>query len=322
MWKLFHTIFWLSYVHSTPFYYGTYRTYGTGDTVIQVAHANGGPKTAHRKWQVECLDGEAVTGISDFVFDFGGLTNVWCKFLFPYKPPATRGLYPYYPFCHVRDFTRQFFCYEPDNHTTTANTFITGFWDDDSSFWVYRERQDPVQPYKCCRTPPGYYIDYVSCYYMWSHDQYWEYYDSQYVLLQCATGYIMTGISKKKSPIVPAEYHIEWIQCCRLGFGAVTSIPPPVIPTPNGGPVAYSTGQPAVSTDIPQAYQSQYRGKRSTDVHTVIHTNKHSIITSEKPMEDDVVEFVNHYKTSNVSSQNFAQQPVINQIHGGLSRKL
>lgn len=63
----------------------------------------------------------------------------------------------------------------------------------------------------------GYYIDYVSCYYMPTHDVYWEYYDSQnHFITLCATGYIATGIAKKISPWT-GWYNVDWIQCCRLG---------------------------------------------------------------------------------------------------------
>ncbi|OQV26053.1 hypothetical protein BV898_00183 [Hypsibius exemplaris] len=263
-----------------------FTSYGTGDTIISTSHANGGPKTALVKWQVECLDGEAVVGVQDAVFDFGGVVNVWCKFIFPYKVAQT-GLYPYYPNCHVKNYKNQFFCYDPQNHTLTTNTFITGLWDDDASFWVYRTPVDDQQLYKCCRVPPGYYIDYVSCYYMLSHDQYWEYYDSNFFLMMCSTGYVMTGISKKKSPI-NAEFRIEWIQCCRIGYGKVTALPPPTIQTPNGGPTAYSTNHAYNSpATIPQDYAHQYRGKRSTVFNTAIETGRHSMLTAEEALPGD-----------------------------------
>ncbi|GAU92305.1 hypothetical protein RvY_04402-2 [Ramazzottius varieornatus] len=54
-----------------------------------------------------------------------------------------------------------------------------------------------------------------------TRDQYGEYYDATNVMLiYCASGYAMTGIAKKISPF-SMDYHIEWIHCCRIGFGAV-----------------------------------------------------------------------------------------------------
>ncbi|XP_055338564.1 uncharacterized protein LOC129588394 [Paramacrobiotus metropolitanus] len=206
--------------------------------------------------------------------------------MFPYKI-STRNVYPYFPHCIVKNYTVDFFCYDPRNHTRSANTFITGLWDNELSFWVYRTAIDPSQPYKCCVTPPGYYIDYVSCYYVWTHDQYWEYYDSQFFLLNCATGYVMTGISKKLSPIIPTEYRIEWLQCCRLGYGAIVSLPPPIVATPKGGPVAYSANNALTAVDIPSDYAHQYRGKRSTDRPTAQHTKRHTAFAREHPLPGD-----------------------------------
>ncbi|GAU93940.1 hypothetical protein RvY_05794 [Ramazzottius varieornatus] len=55
-----------------------------------------------------------------------------------------------------------------------------------------------------------------------THDQYWEYYDSvQHIITYCASGYVMTGISKKTNPY-DLEWHIEWMQCCRVGFAGGT----------------------------------------------------------------------------------------------------
>ncbi|XP_055332873.1 uncharacterized protein LOC129584646 [Paramacrobiotus metropolitanus] len=221
---------WISLIVTPVFgtnrYYGTYLSYGSGDTIIQTFHAHSGKEAPDRKWHVECLDGEAIVGIQDWVNDFQKIEAVWCKFMFPYKPP-TNGMYPYYPICFLRNYTSQFFCFNPQHIQLSVNSFITGFWDNELQFLVFRKGLDDSQLYKCCRVPPGYYIDYTSCYYMPTHDQYWEYYDSlQHIIVYCASGYVMTGLSKKINPY-DAEWHIEWIQCCRIGFGGAGRIPPP-----------------------------------------------------------------------------------------------
>ncbi|XP_055338562.1 uncharacterized protein LOC129588392 [Paramacrobiotus metropolitanus] len=202
---------------------------------------------------------------SDNIWDFGALTYVWCKFMFPYKPPSN-GLYPYYRNCFMHDYRINFFCYDPGNHTLTRNTFVVGYWDNDWVFWTFTPNTDLIQPYKCCQTPPGYYIDYVSCYYIPTHDLYWEYYDGNYFLVNCATGYVVTGTAAKFNPI-HQEYRIDWVQCCRLGYGAVTALPPPVIQRP-GKPPAYVASHNTVQTDIPQAYQHQYRRRKRSALPT------------------------------------------------------
>lgn len=85
--------------------------------------------------------------------------------------------------------------------------------------------------YKCCKAPTGYYIDYTSCLYKPTHDQYFEYYDGTVFIVLCDTGYVMTGVAKKIHPLVK-EYYLEWIQCCRLGFGSGPVIPPPALGPP------------------------------------------------------------------------------------------
>ncbi|GAU96819.1 hypothetical protein RvY_08204 [Ramazzottius varieornatus] len=62
----------------------------------------------------------------------------------------------------------------------------------------------PPQWLRCIYPPSlyctGYYVDYVSCYYVPTHDPYFEYYDSlNQLIVYCAQGYVMTGISKKIS---------------------------------------------------------------------------------------------------------------------------
>ena len=94
--------------------------------------------------------------------------------------------------------------------------FIPGLYDDDFQFWTFRRKVDDRQPYKCCKTPLGYYIDYFSCYYMPTKDIYGEYYDhTSMFLVFCATDYVMTGLGKKINAW-GKDYHVEWIQCCRV----------------------------------------------------------------------------------------------------------
>lgn len=99
----------------------------------------------------------------------------------------------------------------------TVDSF-TGIWDDEFTFAVVRPSADSFQPYKCCKTPSGYYIDYVSCYYKPTHDFHYDYYDSpsHQVVVQCGTGYVITGIAKKLNPY-SSLYNVDWIQCCRVG---------------------------------------------------------------------------------------------------------
>ncbi|OQV26050.1 hypothetical protein BV898_00180 [Hypsibius exemplaris] len=242
-------------VWTTNRYYGTYIVYGTGDTIINTAQAHSGPEHGKRRWNVECLDGEAVIGIHDLQDDFQKLVNVWCKFMFPFKQ-YTNGLYPYYPDCFVRNYTFQFHCYSPKYHEVSVNSFITGFWDNDAQFFNFRRVVDDQNPYKCCKTPPNYYVDYQSCYYMPAKDQYGEYYDATtIILLYCASGYAMTGLAKKISPF-SMDYHVEWIQCCRIGFGAQPVFKPPRH--------SYSYGSYANSSypnRPPAGYASQYSGQ-------------------------------------------------------------
>ncbi|XP_055334046.1 uncharacterized protein LOC129585407 [Paramacrobiotus metropolitanus] len=218
-------------------YYGTYLQYGTGDTFIDTVHTNGGPKDVLRKWNVECLDGEGVIGIRDNNDDFKRLTVIWCRFLFPYKPQLN-GLYPYYSGCIMRNLTTEAFCFSPKNATNTVNTFITGFWDNDAAFVIFRSKgEDAPNTYKCCRTPPGYYIDYTTCLYKPTHDQFWEYYDAQQFLVFCDSGYVLTGLARRKNPY-DDDYHLEWLQCCRIGYSGVYIDPLSLSWEINGGVAA------------------------------------------------------------------------------------
>ncbi|XP_055333684.1 uncharacterized protein LOC129585135 [Paramacrobiotus metropolitanus] len=265
---LFIIVVQLSGNYGTNRYYFAYLPYGSGDNIITTWRYEGGSLSLHRKWNVECLDGEAVVGIQDFVDDFQKIYAIWCRFMFPYKPPS-EGKYPYYPSCIYRDYRFQFFCFDRQNISLTINTFMTAIWDNEYQFWVGRIgstvsiNNDFQQPYKCCKTPKGYYIDYVSCYYVPTHDPNWEYYDSQSnFIVSCGTDYVMTGIAKKISP-VGLDWQIDWVQCCRLGYGAATAVSPPIITLPDGRSTFYAASH---STPIPKpvSYASNQLLSRST----------------------------------------------------------
>lgn len=49
----------------------------------------------------------------------------------------------------------------------------------------------------------------------------------------------MTGISKKVNPYTK-EFHVDWIQCCRMGFGPHEALPPPVKYAPSGAASYYA----------------------------------------------------------------------------------
>ena len=124
-------------------------------------------------------------------------------------------------------------------------------------WWIFRVPQDNNTPYKCCKTPPGYYIDYISCYYVPTHDEYFEFYDSiNQFIVYCAQGYVMTGISKKINPYT-REWHMDWIQCCRVGYGPPAAHPPPVSYTAGGVPSYHAVSGGLTKTG--PAYQAQYR---------------------------------------------------------------
>ena len=119
--------------------------------------------------------------------------------------------------------------------------------------------------FKCCQTPAGYYIDYVSCYYVATHDVFFEYYDNAYnFIVYCAQGYVMTGISRKLNQY-SNEYSFDWIQCCRVGLGTpVVAMPPPIIYSRSGSPAyfAATSSRIGASDTVPlmaDDYQEQYR---------------------------------------------------------------
>ncbi|OWA55017.1 hypothetical protein BV898_19402 [Hypsibius exemplaris] len=249
-------------------YYNTYLSYGSGDTMIQTFHAQGGTNVPHKKWNVECLDGEAIVGISDWWDDFERLEQVWCKFMFPNKP-SSNGMYPYYSGCHVRNITDTPICYNAQDHVRTVNTFVTGFWNASWFWFMFRTPGiDDLLPYKCCKTPPGYYIDYMSCYYVPTHDVFFEYYDNTFnFVVYCSNGYVMTGLGRKVNQY-SREGQIDWIQCCRVGLGKPFSVQPPVIYSKSGAAAYYAPGSTS-GLSIPAAYQAQYRSDLGEDASNV-----------------------------------------------------
>ena len=107
----------------------------------------------------------------------------------------------------------------------------------------------------------------------------------------------MTGIARKTNPYT-REFHIDWIQCCRVknlqrqfsstfairmtyeffiprspvqvGFGKRVSHPPPVTYSNDyGGRAAFSApavGGPMTAPIVPEAYQHQYRTMKSRNM--------------------------------------------------------
>ncbi|OQV14927.1 hypothetical protein BV898_10828 [Hypsibius exemplaris] len=311
----------LPIVLATLRYDGIYLMYGSGDTIISVFHAHGGSKSHARKWVMECMDGEAMTGIQDWIDDFEKLTAVSCRFTFPHKP-AAQGIYPYYPRCHVRDYTTQFFCFDAQNASVTLNTFITGLWDSDFQFYVFRTLSgstdpfmgDATQPYKCCQTPDGYYIDYVSCYYRSTHDIYFEYYDSQFhLLVQCGTGFVMTGISKKQNPFT-RDVHLDWIQCCRVGYGPPAAQSPPIYNGLAGIPA--SSGS-AVPVTVPSTYirGSRYRMLEDESEKDCIATPGNTTTRSHCPVTNWDLRYKKHPIPNNFPLQPGQGQPLLGGFH-------
>ncbi|XP_055333055.1 uncharacterized protein LOC129584767 isoform X2 [Paramacrobiotus metropolitanus] len=265
LWEIFLTVclIFFPFGNGNIRYLGSIMAYGSGDTMLYVARNHGGPNTAKHKWNMECLDGEGMVGVHDWQDDFERIQMAQCKFLFPYKPPS-HGLYPYFSSCVVRNYTGQFFCFDPQNASLTMNTFVTGLWDDDYTWFTYRSAAlgsaaDNYQPYKCCKVPNGYYIDYVSCYYVPTHDQFREFYDAvtHQIQILCGTGYVMTGLSKKLNPVTQL-YNLVWIQCCRVGYGPAAVESSPIVYGPGRTPVFVARDN-RLPTYISENYQSQYR---------------------------------------------------------------
>jgi len=171
------------------------------------------------------------------------------------------GRYPYYPHCHVRNYTNEFTCYNPAEHDKTSNTFVTGMWDGtDFLFQTWRIGADDIQPYKCCKTPANYYLDYLSCYYVPTHDMFFEYYDSPTFLATfCMTGYVVAGISKKINPNTKL-YALDYLQCCRVGFGPPEGHEPPITGYGKDQTPVYSSSREAISRiEVSDPYRSQYQ---------------------------------------------------------------
>ncbi|XP_055342630.1 uncharacterized protein LOC129591122 [Paramacrobiotus metropolitanus] len=187
-------------------YYAHNRCFGSGDCIITTGYLGGGFADDYQKWLIECADGEAMIGIFDLYKQFLGINQVWCFFMFPMKPPSN-GLYPYYPSCNVRNLTlREYYCYDKFFPMDTVDTFVTGYYGASSA--------DPMQVtlQKCCKTPPGYKIDYTRCQWKYTHDKAGEHYDGYWVV-KCDTHYVMTGTGQATNPW-DSQLHIVWIQCC------------------------------------------------------------------------------------------------------------
>jgi hypothetical protein len=67
-----------AYVNSVNFH--------QGDTIIQTFHAQGGTQLPRKKWNIECLDGEALVCTK---YSVGQDVFVWIQLYrsAPYKPP-------------------------------------------------------------------------------------------------------------------------------------------------------------------------------------------------------------------------------------------
>ncbi|GAU96453.1 hypothetical protein RvY_07895 [Ramazzottius varieornatus] len=185
-----------------------YLTAGTGDCIITTGYQGGGFNDEYHKWLIECQDGEAMTGIYDTFKQFLGIAQVWCYFSFPKKPPSL-GIYPFYPWCNVRNLTiGEYYCYDKVFPADTVDTFVTALYAPVSV--------DPVVPVgmKCCRTPESYRIDYNRCQWKYTHDKAGEHYDG-YWIVKCDTDFIMTGMGQAINPW-DNQLHFVWIQCCPL----------------------------------------------------------------------------------------------------------
>lgn len=138
-------------------------------------------------------------------------------------------------------------------------------WANNLYWFVSSPGGNDEQPYKCCEPPGGHYIDYLSCYFQPTHDQFFEYYDNNNMfIVYCAQGFVMTGIAKKINPY-SKEYHIDWIQCCRIGVGPHKYTVPPVVYERKSGAAAYyaQRSDELYNPAINKAHLAQYRTSRS-----------------------------------------------------------
>ncbi|GAU96816.1 hypothetical protein RvY_08201 [Ramazzottius varieornatus] len=101
----------------------------------------------------------------------------------------------------------------------------------------------------------------------------------------------MTGVSKKPNPYT-GEFFMEFIQCCRVGFGPPVAHRPPVTYSGSGVP-SYQVPAGGLTTAHP-AYQAQYRANKEGDVDDV---RKHSNLTkktsrTERPLRPEHEKFL------------------------------
>lgn len=92
-----------------------------------------------------------------------------------------------------------------------------------------------------------------------THDLDWECSDSEHnFIVYCAEGYVMTGVSKKLNPWA-REYRMEWIQCCRMGYGKPYNVQPPVVYADSGAAAYHSPPNGAPPDGVPSGYSGQYK---------------------------------------------------------------
>lgn len=141
-------------------YYGAYRTYPTGDTLIELPYMDGGPIAPELKWIAECNDYEALVGIRDSDADFSKLETMWCKQVFINKQQQlnrNNNSYPYYERCLLRNASLQeFYCF--DGTKNSFNSFMTALYEDDDKFSVNIDvprKHASGSAFKCCGLPEG-----------------------------------------------------------------------------------------------------------------------------------------------------------------------
>lgn len=140
-------------------YYGAYRTYPTGDTLIELDHMDGGPVAPDEKWIAECNDGEALVALRDDANDFEALKTMWCKLVFGGKAPVSG--YPFYDRCRYRNASaseKQFHCFDPSEPSESFETFVVALREDDAQFRVGDDvhGKRAIGPaFKCCGMPSG-----------------------------------------------------------------------------------------------------------------------------------------------------------------------